>query len=305
MIAGENKKSYLAPDYNKDDEDDDDFIEEDIDEDGEDEITENFLDNQEKLKNSSKPMATSSPFAGGSSSFNPSPQTSTPSWGQPSTPIWGSGNNNSSPWTNQNNGSIWGSSPSGSSSWNNNRPSWGGSSGWSSGGSPSWSASEKKEINREKKVIVCDVLDCLVETYQSSGRPGLLPRGIYDVKFRFDVWDKIACFNPEKILAMVPTTLINCSNGMNSCKVLLEYIVCSLSEYLRSPYQVCQILLQTHMGQTKEDLINLGLSGIPREDVICLGVNSGMHGQNNRDQIAAKNCGIDYIDLATFINSYY
>ena len=296
MIAGKINGSYLSPDYDKDDEDDDDLIDEEIDEDGEDGITENFLDNQENLKNS-KPMVTT-PFGGNSS---PTP---TPSWGQPQqNPIWGSGNNNnSSPWSNtQNNGSIWGSSGN-SSTWNSSNRAWG--SSWNS--SPNWgSSSEKKEINREKKVIICDVLDCLVETYQSGGRPGLLPRGIYDIKFRFDVWDKIACFNPEKIFAMVPISLINCSNGINSCKVLLEYIICSLSEYLKIPYQVCQVLLQTEIGQSKEELIKLGLSGIPKEDVICLGINSGMYGQNNRDQLAAKNCGVDYIDLATFLNSYY
>lgn len=298
MIAGKINGSYLSPDYDKDDEDDDDLIDEEIDEDGEDGITENFLDNQENLK-TSKPMVTT-PFGG-----NSSPTPTTPSWGQPQqSPIWGSGNNNnSSPWSNtQNNGSIWGSSGN-SSTWNSGNRTWG--SSWNS--SPNWGggSSEKKEINREKKVIICDVLDCLVETYQSGGRPGLLPRGIYDIKFRFDVWDKIACFNPEKIFAMVPISLINCSNGINSCKVLLEYIICSLSEYLKIPYQVCQVLLQTEIGQSKEELIKLGLSGIPKEDVIYLGINSGMYGQNNRDQLAAKNCGVDYIDLSTFLNSYY
>ena len=205
----------------------------------------------------------------------------TPNWGNPpSSSSWGS-----TPASNN-----WGTRPSGSF-WNNNGNSWS-------------SVGEKKEINRSKRIIFCDVLDCLVETYQSCGKPGLLPRGIYDIKFRFDVWDKLACFNPEKIYAMVPRSLLNSSNEA-SWMVLLEYIVCSLSEYLRSPYQVCQILLQTKMGQPKEDTMFGILRGINREEAIYLGVNSGLYGQNNRDQIAAKKCGIDYIDLATFMNSYY
>ena len=284
-------KAYLMPDYSKDFDDDDEF-DDDIDVDGEDEAVENFLDKQENLKNSSR-MATGSSFGS-----NP---TSTP-WGNnasnnsgnlwnnpPTTPNWGNPPSSSS-WGSTPASNNWGTRPSGSF-WNNNGNSWS-------------SVGEKKEINRSKRIIFCDVLDCLVETYQSCGKPGLLPRGIYDIKFRFDVWDKLACFNPEKIYAMVPRSLLNSSNEA-SWMVLLEYIVCSLSEYLRSPYQVCQILLQTKMGQPKEDTMFGILRGINREEAIYLGVNSGLYGQNNRDQIAAKKCGIDYIDLATFMNSYY
>lgn len=289
-------KTYLTPDYDNDPDDDDDDFDEDIDVNGEDEAVENFLDNQENLKNNSR-MTT----AGSSFGSNP---TSTP-WGSntsnnsgslwntpPSTPNWGSQTSNSSPWGSNPSSNNWGSRPS-SGFWNNNNGN-------------SWSniSGEKKEINRNKRIIFCDVLDCLVETYQSCGKPGLLPRGIYDIKFRFDVWDKLACFNPEKIFAMVPRVLLNSSNEA-SWMVLLEYIVCSLSEYLRSPYQVCQILLQTEIGQPKEDTMFGVLKGLNRDEVIHLGVNSGLYGQNNKDQIAAKKCGIDYIDLATFMNSYY
>lgn len=294
-MGKEINKTYLTPNYDEDLEDDDEFDEE-IDETGEDEITENFLDKQENLKNSSKMTTTNSAFATSSpASTTPwsNPQNSPNSlWNNnpPTTPSWGipSGQNS---WGNIGGQSSWGNSRSGNT--------WGSGNSWSSNLS-----GEKKEINRKKKIIFCDVLDCLVETYQSGGKPGLLPRGIYDIKFRFDVWDKLACFNPEKIYAMVPRSLLNSSNE-SSWVVLLEYIVCSLSEYLRTPYQVCQILLQTEIGQPKEDTMIGVLRGLNREEVLHLGVNSGLFGQNNRDQVAAMKCGIDYIDLATFMNSYY
>jgi hypothetical protein len=294
MDTGENlNKTYLAPDYDKDFDDDDDF-DEDIDINGEDEAVENFLDKQENLKNSSKMTSAGSSFGSNPSTpWNNSSNNSGGLWNSPpTTPSWGNPSNNNI-WGSTPNSNNWGSRPSGGF-WNN-----------SSGGN-SWSGigGEKKEINRNKRIIFCDVLDCLVETYQSCGKPGLLPRGIYDIKFRFDVWDKLACFNPEKIFAMVPRALLNSSNEA-SWIVLLEYIVCSLSEYLRSPYQVCQILLQTEMGQPKEDTMFGVLKGLNKDEVIHLGVNSGLYGQNNKDQIAAKRCGIDYIDLATFMNSYY
>ncbi len=290
MITGSNNsKSYLAPDYDDEDDDIEDF-DEDIDEDGEDEMAENFLDNQEKLKEESRKniMQTSNSFG------------SQPSFGQGQSNVWGNNSGTSqvsSPWAQpSNNSSPWG----GNNTWN--KPSW---SWGNNNSSSSWSTSgERKEIDRTKRVIVCDVLDCLVETLQSNGKPGLLPRGIFDIRLRFEVWDKIACFSPDKIFAMVPRTLLNSSNGSESWRVMLEYIVCSLSEYLRSPYQVCQILLQTEIGQPKEDVLLQVLGNIQKESIVMLGVNSGLYGQNNRDQVAALKCGIDYIDLSTFMNSY-
>ena len=281
---------YLPPAYDDDDEDDfddDDFDE--IDEDGEDEATENYLDNSQKSNTMSMP-------------FNTSQQQS----------VWGTSGN-------QGTGSIWGSNNNSGNSFfgqSNNQPAWGNSGNtWRPSSGPTWGSGsgsniwngvggEKKSIDRTKRIIFCDVLDCLVETYQSNGKPGLLPRGIYDIKFRFDVWDRLACFNPEKIFAMVPRALINSSNNA-SWRSFLEYTVCSLSEYLRTPYQVCQILLQTEIGQPKEDMMMKVLGGLDKTSIIQIGVNSGLYGQNNRDQIASMKCGIDYIDLATFMNSYY
>lgn len=285
-------KTYLSPDYNDDEDDDDDDFDEDIDEEGEDEIIENYLDNNQEKSNTTM----STPFGNSPGSSN---------WGSGTTVQWGSNTQNNSPWSNQVNNqqsAPWGMNGS-NNSWQ--KPTgglWGNSNGWNT--SNNWSGGEKKSIDRSKRIIFCDVLDCLVETYQSNGRPGLLPRGIYDIKFRFDVWDKISCFNPEKIFAMVPRSLIN-SNNSTSWKVFLEYIVCSVSEYLRSPYQVCQILLQTEIGQPKEDMMMEVLRGLDKEKIIQIGVNSGLYGQNNRDQIAAMKCGIDYIDLSTFMNSYF
>ena len=280
---------YLPPDYEDDDDEDLDDYDEDIDEDGEEEAIENYLDNNQSKNNST--MTT--PFG----------NTTTPWGSNPSqTPTWGSNSNNTSnPWSNNNNNSpgFWGNNSN--NPWQ--KPNWG-SGGWNNSSGSNWNIGEKKSIDRNKRIIFCDILDCLVETYQSNGKPGLLPRGIYDIKFRFDVWDKLACFNPEKIFAMVPRSLLNSSNEV-SRKALLEYVVCSLSEYLRAPYHVCQVLLQTEIGQPKENMMMQVLDDLDKNKIIQIGVNSGLYGQNNRDQVAANICGIDYIDLSTFMNSYF
>ena len=59
----------------------------------------------------------------------------------------------------------------------------------------------------------------------------------------------------------------------------------------------------------KEDLINSILMGGPTrveaKDAIYVGIYSGLAGQSNRDQLAATNCGIDYIDLGILLNNMY
>lgn len=228
-------------------------------------------------------------------------------------------------WGISNNQSSWGSTTTPGSSWGNNTsqqqlpwqrnpsPSWGTNSGSSWGGgysSPqnsSWGNNEKREINRQKKVIFCDVLDCLIETFQSNGKPGLLPRGIYDIRLRFEVWDKLACFNPEKIYAIIPGSLLSSSNGSDSWRVLLDYIICALSEYLRVPYTNCQIIIQSQLGQTKDIIISSVLKNLTydRDDIIHIGLNSGLFGQSDKDLLTSKNLGIDYLDLGQLLSLYY
>lgn len=228
---------------------------------------------------------------------------------------WGTSNNSQSSWGNTTTpGSSWGNTSQQQFPWQRNpSPSWGTSSGSSWGGgysSPqnnSWGSNEKREINRQKKVIFCDVLDCLIETFQSNGKPGLLPRGIYDVRLRFEVWDKLACFNPEKIYAIIPGSLLSSSNGSNSWRVLLDYVICALSEYLRVPYTNCQIIIQSQLGQTKDTVISSVLKGLTydRDDVIHIGLNSGLYGQSDKDLLTSKNLGIDYLDLGQLLSLYY
>lgn len=298
-------KEYLRPDYSEEedphfdesigpseDDDDDDEIS-DYDEGEEEEKMEKLTKEQEKLK---EKIMTQTPFGqpvGGGASSSP--------WSQ---------NNNSSPWE-QSNNSPWGQNNN-SSPWGQNKSTWGTSTGptWGNTGN-TWgganSVGGKKEIDRQKEVIFCDVLDCLIETLASNGKPGLLPRGIYDIRLRFEVWDKIACFNPQKVFAMIPRNVILSSNGYNSWLVLLEYVICSLSEYLRVPYGHCQILTQKDFNQGKDILMSAALEKeqMKKENAIQIGLESGLYGQSNRDFIASQKIGIDYVDLGQLMNMYY
>jgi hypothetical protein len=218
--------------------------------------------------------------------------------------VWGSGSGGGgtqpSPW----------SSPqsSGSSIWQqSSRPSWGSSSpSWGSGGSfGSSPSSQKQEIPRTKQVIFCDFLDCLVETYQSNGLPGLKPRDIYDLKPRFNVWEKLAAFNPGRVFAIIPPNVLSTTNGSDGWNVALAYYCCCLSAFLNIPFVNCQILSQSEIGQPKENAILQAIReyNIPRNEIVYVGIYSGVAGQSNKDINAARACEIDYIDLNTLLNS--
>lgn len=283
------EKQYIPPDYGSPPDDDPDN-----DGDSEvDEISDEAVEEDEgkaeaiidKIEEEKK-VVTAPTFGGG----NSTPQPSTP-WG---TPSFGSGGTTSSPfggsstpWGGNNKPSIWGT-PGGGSTW---------------GGQNN---SQKEQINREKKVIFCDFLDCVVETLDSQGRPGYLPRDIYDLKPRFEVWSKIQAFNPEIVYSLIPINLIPNTNGAEGWIKTLEYFCCSLSAFLRVPYTNCKILAQTAIGQPKEELINSILSqGVNRRDAIYVGIYSGLAGQSNRDLLAAERCQIDYVDLGVLLNNMY
>lgn len=286
------EKQFIPPDYSEDPETDSEKELYDLDDEesitsydeSEEEELLDYLHESEKEKSEKKDekkednTVTSSPF-----SANPS----TPSWSS-----WGNNNQQNS------GGSFWSNSQQ-------SKPSWGGFSSFGS----STQQGQKEQINRNKKVIFCDFLDCIVETYQSNGQSGLLPRDIYDLKPRFEVWAKLAAFNPERIYIMVPRNLLPSTNGPDAWTMTLNYFCCSLSAFIRVPFNCCQILVQQILGQPKESIIqsiiNLPEFPVKKGEMVCIGIYSGENGQSNRDILAAQICGLDYVDLNKLINNMY
>ena len=221
-----------------------------------------------------------------------------PATQQPSTPWGQQGNTGSS--------GYWGNSQKPGNLWGGN-----GGSSWGSGSSP-WPSSKpenRQEINRSKKFIFIDFLDCIIETWQSEGRPGLLPRDIYDMKPKFDVWQKLAAFNPEKVYSILPINLISNTNGIDGWKEALGYFCCGLSAFLRVPYTSCQILAQSRVGQPKEEIMRSVIENpanpLDKSKVLSIGIYSGLSGQSDRDKVAADICGIDHLDLGQLLNNMY
>ena len=185
--------------------------------------------------------------------------------------------------------------PGGGTSWKPTTPSWGNSSG-----------TQKEQINRDKKVIFIDFLDCIAETFGSNQVPGYLPRDIYDLTPRFDVWQKLSAIHPEKVYILIPRNLLPTTNGAKGWEATLTYYCCSLSSFLRVPYTNCQILVQSVIGQPKEDImlsvIDDPKKPIDRNTILSIGIYSGISGQADIDKKAATICGVDYVDLYQLLN---
>jgi len=224
------------------------------------------------------------------------PFSSIPPGNPSSSPSWGIGNQS------QQKTFSW--QQAGSHQWGNNN------NGWkppTPGSTPSWGGSNSQvmPLNRDKKVIFIDFLDCIAETFNSNQIPGYLPRDIYDITPRFDVWQKLAAINPERVYILIPRNLLPTTNGARGWEAALTYYCCSLSSFLRVPFTNCQVLVQSVIGQPKEDIMLSVIENkerpIDRKIILSIGIYSGQNGQSDIDKIAADRCGIDFIDLPSLL----
>lgn len=259
---------------------------------------------------------------------------STPTWGttqpqQQNRWQFNSGNNNSTPsWGTaqpfNSFGSSWSSSPFGNNNNNNNNP-------WSN-----YQQQQKQQqqqapmlpsgqmiarpyyvngefvnptsLNKDKRLVICDFMDCVVETLLGStqGHPlGILPRGLYDMVPRVDVWEKIRVFSPEFIAVFVPTSFLN--RGLNGSQLNLwhnaaVHFISGLSEYIGT----CGSMITYSSNQDKVNIINgLCVGRYDKPSSVLLGFYSGRNCIGNVDSRVAYEAGIDFVDLYQMMTSMY
>lgn len=312
------ERSYIPPDYSEakdsEDDDEDDIDDDDIDLDDIDDEDpaeeEEILEIRETLPETSEddlPFSTSEEDKPKpQSTFSPPPfQRPQPSFGgqqqRPQMSTWNNQSGNLS-WSGQQ--TPWGSQQS--------QPSWapknnGVSSGWGTtnnwGAKPSTPIGQTLSLDRTKKVILCDVLDCIICTQEGPQRTGLIPRDIWDVILRLDVWNSFRRFSYlERIYPMIPKDLIN--SDQESWVILLDYIARSLARFLRIPPQSVQIVTQNFIAQPKIDMVSGIVKGIPKEEIVYIGTQSGLVGQSSIDLDTATVLEVEYIDLQNFLLQY-
>lgn len=285
--------------------DDDDGIEDEEDayEEYKQQETEKYLDQQ------SSPTPTYKPNP---SYYNPINNMQNNPFGQPTTPTYGTGYQPQQQ-------SPWGSS----SPWSTPRyqPGYTPNPVFGTGSSP-WmnptTQGTRQTINRSKKIIFCDLLDNLIESIQAGGKLGVQPRGIFDIRLKFEVWDKISCFAPDYVFVLTNQNIVPGSMQARVFSAMTDYVMYSLAEYLRLPYQNCQCFtkagfeIENPLTKPNTGLISKALESIPgvkqkykKEDMLVIGAMSGLSGQSNKDSLMAEKFKIDYIDVGQLLSLYY
>jgi hypothetical protein len=302
-------KEYLTPDYD-DHPREDDVLEDCIEEVTEEEIRlEKLLEDQERLAEKLadeqevfrdgawEPMTSTSPFQ------TTSQQSSSPGWGTSS-----SSAPKKNPWE-KDEQKKWSPSSSGSglgtgSLWS------GGNRIWENKTNPSPPPGQvvSEKPRERKKAVIVDLLDCLYESWDSGGKPGVIPRAMFDLKPKFEAWDKVASFAPEKVYVIFPADEILPSLGDQMCiKATIEYIQRCLGTYFRLDAKrgIC-FLRQMKKWVGKERVIHSVVDDWKTvKEIVYIGTNTGRWGLSSRDIDAAHHEGIDYIDLYNLLDNKY
>ena len=164
---------------------------------------------------------------------------------------------------------------------------------------------------KNKKVLFCDLDGTLIETI--SGKT--FPKGIWDMRIKFDVLDAIKKLNPKYIL------IVSNQGGIESgfvdrydFKIKLEYIKRAIREYCGCKsygmYCVTNDKSDTYRKPNKGMLENLLVSYVGdnfdyiKQISLMIGDASGKEGQfSDSDKKTAENFGIDYMDVDDFVNT--
>ena len=163
---------------------------------------------------------------------------------------------------------------------------------------------------KNKSFLFCDLDGTLISTI--NGDP--FPRGVWDMKFRFDTLDAIKLLRPDKILIVsnqggIDKGFVNEDNfeikAEYICRAIMEYCDCKCyimycctndkSDPYRKPNaKMLESLTLTEIGDDF-DLI--------KSESLMIGDASGKEGQfSDSDKKTAENFGIDYMDVDDFIN---
>ena len=163
---------------------------------------------------------------------------------------------------------------------------------------------------KKYEVIFADLDGTLIETISGD----TFPKGIWDMKIRFEVLDAIKKLNPEYILIVsnqggIERGLVDRGHfnlKLNYiCKSIEEYCNCScygtycttnnIAYHFRKPnVGMLDYLTELYVGDDFDSI---------KPKSLMIGDASGKEGQfSDSDKKTAENFGIDYMDVEDFVN---
>lgn len=166
---------------------------------------------------------------------------------------------------------------------------------------------------KKYKVLFCDLDGTLIDTLSSE----TFPKGIWDMKFKFDVLDAIKKLAPEYVF------IVSNQGGIekgfvdkHNFEAKLEYIGLSIREYLNN-CKVYSAYCETNSKECENRKPNIGMLNHLTEKFVgddfeyiksislMVGDASGLEGQfSDSDKKTADNFGIDYLDVNDFVKKY-
>lgn len=164
----------------------------------------------------------------------------------------------------------------------------------------------------DKRILVVDLVDVLIETMLSQGHPGMQMRGVWDLRLRFEVWSKIRTLKMNSIIVIAPSSFTDANSQFS---VVLEYSLTCLSDFLSYPSNQIFVIGEDY-GNFGYNIMEGKLNSLisDRDLAMWLGVRSVSPGQGRIEYIQKegtnefieKFMGVDYVEVNKFLtNNYY
>ena len=167
---------------------------------------------------------------------------------------------------------------------------------------------------KQYNVIFADLDGTLIETISGE----TFPKGIWDMRIRFEVLDKIKEIKPKCLL--IVTNQGGIENGYvnrRNFEFKMEYLCRSIKEYAEIPveYSYCEKNDKTYkyrkpntgmLHSLMHKMMNRGIveNGIETDKMLMIGDASGKDGQfSDSDKKTAEIFCIDYMDVDDFVNT--
>ena len=164
---------------------------------------------------------------------------------------------------------------------------------------------------KNKNILFCDLDGTLIETISGD----IFPKGIWDMKLRFDVLDAIKKLNPEYVLIVsnqggIEKRFVDAQKFSKKLFYIIEAIgdycdcecyamYCDINNksdpYRKPNTKMLEALLEDYVGYDFDFI---------KQKSLMIGDTSGKEGQfSDIDKKTAENFGIDYMNVSDFVNA--